>query len=37
MGGTFGFDPGHGILYSSNLYAGMWRVAGALSQARIMP
>jgi len=26
MGGTFGFDPGHGILYSSNLYAAMWRV-----------
>lgn len=26
MGGTFAFDPGHGLLFSSNLSAGMWRV-----------
>jgi hypothetical protein len=26
MGGTFAFDPGHGVLYSSNDHAGLWRV-----------
>lgn len=26
MGGTFAFDPGHGVLYSSNGHAGLWRV-----------
>lgn len=26
MGGSFGFDPGHGILYSSNGAEGFWRV-----------
>jgi hypothetical protein len=26
MGGTFGYDPGHGILYSSNGQTGFWRV-----------
>jgi hypothetical protein len=26
MGGNFAFDPGHGVLYSSNGHAGMWRV-----------
>jgi hypothetical protein len=26
MGGNFAFDPGHGLLYASNLNAGMWRV-----------
>jgi hypothetical protein len=26
MGGTFGYDPGHKLLYSSNLDSGMWRV-----------
>ena len=26
MGGTFAFDPGHGLLYSSNDHAGLWRV-----------
>lgn len=26
MGGTMGFDPGHQLLYSSNLQSGLWRV-----------
>ena len=26
MGGSFGYDPGHGVLYSSNLGSGFWRV-----------
>ncbi len=26
MGGSFGYDPGHGVLYSSNLQEGFWRV-----------
>jgi hypothetical protein len=26
MGGTFAFDSGHGVLYSSNGHAGLWRV-----------
>jgi hypothetical protein len=26
MGGSFGYDPGHGVLYSSNLQTGFWRV-----------
>lgn len=26
MGGTFAYDPGHGVLYSSNGHSGMWRV-----------
>lgn len=26
MGGSFGYDPGHGVLYSSNGQEGFWRV-----------
>ncbi|HWB82237.1 MAG TPA: hypothetical protein VG755_45045 [Nannocystaceae bacterium] len=26
MGGSFGYDPGHGVLYSSNGASGFWRV-----------
>jgi hypothetical protein len=26
MGGTLGYDPGHGLLYSSNGRSGFWRI-----------